>query len=65
MISPGSLCVRSANRNYLKLFVSHNYVFEVYIGEHEQRLIRYSDESVAGFFKCARLQTSSMWTKIS
>jgi hypothetical protein len=52
MISPGSLCNSPANRNYLKLFVSRNCVFEVYNDEHEPR------------FKCARLQTSSMWTKI-
>ncbi len=64
MISPGSLCNSLANRNYLKLFVSRNCVFEVYNDEHEQKLVQYTDRTIELFFKCARLQTSSMWTKI-
>ena len=43
----GSLCARSEDNNYLKLFISGNYVLEISIHERITALWLYSDKEMA------------------
>lgn len=65
MISPGSLCTSTSNQNYLKLFISGNYMLEVSIRHKELELYFYSDQTMASFMKMAFGQKDPIWMKIS
>ena len=55
----GSLCARSEDNNYLKLFISGNYVLEISVHERIIALWLYSDKEMAF------LQVNPLWLRIS
>lgn len=64
-LTPGSLCASSANKNYLKLFISRNHMLEVSIRYKKLNLHFFSDQTMTSFLKMAFGEKDPIWTKIS
>ena len=62
MMFPGSLFVWGSDSDYLKMFISSNYAFEVYIDERRTQLYCFSDSTIARFYQNDQ---NSRWIKIS
>lgn len=65
MMIPGSLFVRSSHSNYLKMFVSSNYAFEVYVDYSVTQLCFFADSTIARFYQVRLDEAKPKWIKIS
>lgn len=65
MMVPGSLFVRSSHSNYLKMFVSSNYAFEVYVDDSATQLYFFVDSTIARFYQVRLDEAKPKWIKIS
>ena len=65
MMVPGSLFVRSSYPNYLKMFVSGNYAFEVYVDDSMMQLYYFADSTIARFYQVRLDEAKPKWIKIS
>ena len=64
MMVPGSLFVRSSHSNYLKMFVSSNYAFEVYVDYSVTQLCFFADSTIARFYQVRLDEAKPKWTQL-